>query len=80
MVMVDFYDSEKEKSRHHSAVQRLAEDLGLPIIEIGTLYEGILKELRKSARIKDYLMILATREVKDRLRGGRGRGDSGRRE
>lgn len=73
MVMIDLYDNETEKARHDSAIQILAREMGLPMMEIGALYERALRELRKSARIKDYLMILATRQVKDLLqrRGGR---------
>lgn len=67
MVMTEFYEGEKEKSRHDSAVKSLADELGLPIKEIGAVYEGAFEELRKGARIKDYLMILATRKVKDLL-------------
>lgn len=73
MVMIELYENEKEKSRHDSAIRMLARDLGLPTTEIGELYEGALQELKKSAKVKDYLIILAARQVKDLLQGRRGR-------
>lgn len=69
MVMVDLYGDEKEKSHHLSAMRKLAEDLRMPIQEIGTLYERVLEEMRKTARVKDYLSILASRQVKEFLHG-----------
>jgi hypothetical protein len=69
MVMMEVCEDEKEKSRHDSAIQRLAEDLRRPLNEIDALYEGALREMKKTARVKDYLIILASRQVKDRLLG-----------
>lgn len=67
MVMVDLYGDEKEKSHHQSAVRNLARDLGMPIQEIGALYERALEEIKKTARVKDYLSIFASRQVKEFL-------------
>lgn len=69
MVMVDLYSDEKEKSHHLSAMKKLASDLGRPIHEIGALYESALEEMKKTARVKDYLSILASRRVKEFLHG-----------
>lgn len=69
MVMVDLYGDEKEKSHHLAAMKALARDLGIQIEEIGALYERALEEIKKTARIKDYLPILASRQVKDLVHG-----------
>lgn len=69
MVMVELYEDEKEKLRHLSAMKMLARDLGIPIQEIGALYERALEEMKKSARVKDYLSILASRQVRNLLQG-----------
>jgi hypothetical protein len=47
----------------------LARDLRIPEEEIQTLYETMLCSLRERARIKDYLAILVSRNVKDMIRG-----------
>ena len=67
MVMTGLYEDEREKSQHDSAIRTLARELGLPMMEIGAIYEGALKELKKTARIKEYLAIFASRQVKDLL-------------
>lgn len=69
MVMVDLYGDEREKSHHLSAMSKLARDLGMPIHEIGALYESVLEEMKKTARVRDYLSILASRKVKEFLHG-----------
>ncbi|MBI3802983.1 MAG: DUF3562 domain-containing protein [Nitrospirae bacterium] len=68
MAMVKYYEDDKEQARHFSAKQRLARELRIPLEEIGALYERILKELRKQARIKEFLSILVSRRVRDLLR------------
>lgn len=67
MVMMEICEDEKEKSLHDSAIQRLAEELRRPLKEIDALYEGALREMKRTARVKDYLIILASRHVKDHL-------------
>jgi hypothetical protein len=68
MVMIECYDNEKERAQHRLAMQRLARDLGLPVEKIGGLYEEVLGELKRTARVKDFLSILASRQVRDLLR------------
>lgn len=69
MVMIELCEDEKEKLRHDWAVQRLVSESGLPAKEVDTLYERALRELKKEARVKEYLTILASRRVKDLLKG-----------
>jgi hypothetical protein len=51
--------------KHSSIVQILARELGAPMEEIDLYYEEALKELMEHARIKAYLPILASRQVKE---------------
>ncbi|MFY9268790.1 MAG: DUF3562 domain-containing protein [Candidatus Manganitrophaceae bacterium] len=67
MVVIEYDAEEKEKARHQSAIRMLSRDLGIPAHEIGALYEGVLEELKRTARVKDYLPILASRQVRDLL-------------
>jgi hypothetical protein len=47
----------------------LARDLDRPEEEIRRNYETILCSLKERARIKDYLVILVSRNVKDMIKG-----------
>jgi len=48
----------------------LAKDLGIPEEEIQIIYETMLCSLKERARIKDYLVILISRNVKNMIKGG----------
>ena len=63
------YENDKDRKLHVRAMQILAEDLRIPETEIQILYETMLCSLKESARIKDYLSILISRNVKVMIRG-----------
>lgn len=67
MVLTDFFEDELERKRKTYDVQKVARDLRVSIKEVTDLYERILNDLKKSARIKEYLSILTSRRVKDIL-------------
>jgi hypothetical protein len=48
----------------------LAKDLRIPEEEVQLLYETMLSNLKENARIKDYLPILVSRNVKGIIKGG----------
>lgn len=58
---------EKEKRQHVNAIHRISIETGIPDENVTILYEEILARYRSNARIKDYLSILVSREVKDML-------------
>jgi len=64
------YENDTDRNQHARAIQRLAEDLHIPEEEIQKVYETMLCSLRERARIKDYLVILVSRTVKDMIKGG----------
>ncbi len=68
MTSVSTYEDEKEMKRHNSAIQKLAQDLGVDEAEIKALYERNLGELMKHARIKEYLTVFASRKVRESLK------------
>ena len=71
--MSDFvlYEDENEQKQHFSAIQRLVNDGSSLEEEIRPLYEGVLKELKREARIKTFLSILVSKKVKELLEARR---------
>jgi uncharacterized protein (DUF2236 family) len=59
---------EKEQDQHARAIQRLAQELGVPAEEVCRFYQEILNTLRRDATVRTYLPILVSRSVKERLR------------
>lgn len=64
------YENESELAQHADAMHGLARDLGLAVQDIRGFYEEILCNIKDGARIKDFLVILASRNVKDLVRRG----------
>ncbi len=62
------YENEAEQERHSKAIQMLTREMGLPEEEIRRLYEDILCKINDGARIKEYLVVLVSRNVKDLIR------------
>ena len=68
MIAEPKYENLSEERLHRDAIQRLAKDLNRETEEVGTIYEQFLSGVRHQAKIKDYLVILVSRQVKDVLR------------
>jgi hypothetical protein len=68
--MVDntLYEDEKDLALHRGAIHDLSRESGLPEQEIGRIYEQNLGNLKRTARVKDYLLVLTRRLVKESLR------------
>ncbi len=62
------YENEKELAMHRGAIHDLSRECGLPEQEIGKIYEQNLGNLKRTARVKDYLLVLTRRLVKESLR------------
>ena len=62
------YENITEERQHLDAIQRLAQDLDLQVEEIREIYEECLGGVKQHAKIKDYLIILVCRQVKDSIR------------
>jgi hypothetical protein len=58
---------EKEYGQHARAIQKLVQELGVPVEEVNRLYREILDVLKKDAKVRAFLPILVSRIVKDRL-------------
>jgi hypothetical protein len=70
MASVCQYDNDAEERQHSKAIQMLAGQLGMPEKEIRELYEEFLCNIKEGARIKDYLTVLVSRNVRDSIRRG----------
>lgn len=62
------YESDIEWTRHRDTIDYLAKESGLPVWEIGQIYETELQRLKAEARVKDFLPVLIIRIVKDTIR------------
>jgi hypothetical protein len=58
----------KESDLNAAAVQRLAQELGLPVDAVQRTYEEVLEKMKKEATIRTFLPIFASRQVREQLR------------
>jgi hypothetical protein len=58
---------EKEYGQHARAIQKLVQELGVPVEEVNRSYREILDVLKKDAKVRAFLPILVSRIVKERL-------------
>lgn len=56
-----------ERSRHH-AVLEIAQQTGIPEAEVNRLLEAALQDLAAAAQVHDYLLLLASKHVRQYLR------------
>jgi len=68
MATVGVYENDTDRKQHSRAIQMLAKDLHIPEEEIKILYEKTLASIKERARIKDYLAILVSRNVKGMIK------------
>ena len=61
------YEDKIEEQLHRNIIQSLARETGIPAEAVIPLYESVFERLKSHARIKDFLPILVSREVKDIL-------------
>ncbi|MCL4477018.1 MAG: DUF3562 domain-containing protein [Nitrospirae bacterium] len=69
------YEDDSERLRHLKAIQTVAGRIGASIEEVGRLYEAVLRDFKRNARVRDFLPILVSRKVEYVLsvRGGKSR-------
>jgi hypothetical protein len=66
--MAPGYDDVNEEATRGSAIESLAEELRHPEATVRMAYEAELARLKTTARVKDFLVVFATRRTKDALR------------
>lgn len=62
------YENDKDIALHRGAIHDLSRESGLPESVIAEIYERNLSRLKKTARVKDYLLVLTRRMVRESLR------------
>lgn len=67
MTKIDSLMDEKEYGQHARAIQKLVQELGVPVEEVNRSYREILDVLKKDAKVRAFLPILVSRIVKERL-------------
>jgi hypothetical protein len=53
---------------HHESIKALAEEINVPVEDVSKIYTSTLATLKTSARIQDYMPVLASKKVRDALR------------
>jgi len=66
--MADLYEAAREATAHENAIASLVEETHLPVDIVRSVYEHALIELEPTARVKDYLVVLAVRRTREALR------------
>lgn len=61
------YENVIEEKIHLNVIQTLARETEIPLEDVGLLYEAVLERFKEHAKIKEFLPILVSREVKDIL-------------
>lgn len=59
---------ERRQAIWHGIVKNLAEEFSCPISEVGNLLSTTAHQLEQGARIKEFIPVLAIKQVKDQLR------------
>ena len=67
MTAKGLYDDDLEKQQHTHAIQILAKKVSISEEEIYQLYEDVLWEFKREAKIKTYLPILVAKRVRELL-------------
>ena len=56
---------------HLSVIQALANETHRPVVDVNRIYVETFERLNSDARIKDYLVLLTSKTVRDALRHSR---------
>jgi len=58
----------KLEPEHLSAIKALADEIHRPVEEVNNIYTSTFESLNTDAHIKDYLVVLTCKKVRDELR------------
>jgi hypothetical protein len=63
------YEDREEEALHQSVVNALAQEIHQPVENVKIVYEVELARLKSRAKVKDYLVLLASRRAREKLLG-----------
>ncbi len=58
----------KLETEHRNEIKALADEIYRPVDEVNKIYSETFESLNSDARIKDYLILLTCKKVRDELR------------
>ncbi len=61
-------DPVKLRSKHLNAINTLAAETHRPVEEVDKIYTDIFESLNANSRVKDYLVVLTCKKVREELR------------
>lgn len=61
------YENETEEKLHLRAIQTIARETKISVGDVSSLYESVLERYKEHTKIKDFLSIFVSREVKEQL-------------
>jgi hypothetical protein len=70
-MVMEIEENDTDEFRHTTAIATLAKDLKVSVEEVSRFYESELQEIKKSARILDFVTLLVSKRVKDLLKTSR---------
>ena len=62
------YENDRDASQHRMAIEKISSTTGKSFQDIQAVYENILRDFKKQAHFKDYLLILVSRKVESLVR------------
>lgn len=62
------FRDDADRKRQLVAIAELSEEMDLPLEQVRSCYEAVLTEMRREARIEDFLDIFVARRVREQLR------------
>jgi hypothetical protein len=69
MTALQLYEDETERTQHIRVIKMLARDLNRPEDQMGQIYEFELEKLKEDARVKDFLIVLVSRRIREIFKG-----------
>ena len=63
------YEDRDEQALHESVVNALAQEIHQPVENVKIVYEVELARLKSRAKVKNYLVLLASRRAREKLLG-----------
>lgn len=62
------YENDREANQHRMTMEKISSTTGKSFQEIQSIYENTLRDFKKEAHFKDYLLILVSRKVESLIR------------
>jgi N-formylglutamate amidohydrolase len=65
MDILELGDNEAEARRHQFAILNLSRELKVPLEKVTTPYEKKLREIEKTAKVKEFIVLVVTHDVRE---------------